>query len=134
MFRHLSLVAVLLLLTSATARAADEPIWAMPRTEKRPAALTALYGSYAALQVADVVTTRRAIAAGAREQNPLMGSGGTGQMIAIKAAAGASTIFFVERLWKKNKVGAVVVMAALNGATAAIAMRNARNASGRNRR
>jgi hypothetical protein len=45
----------------------------------------------------------------------------------VKAAAGASTIYFAERMWKKNRLGAVIVMAALNGATAAIVTRNQRN-------
>ena len=87
-----------------------------------------MYGSYAAIQALDIMSTRRAISAGAREQNPLMGGGNLGAMIGVKAAAGASTIFFAERMWKRNKVGAVVMMAALNGASAAIVARNQRNA------
>jgi hypothetical protein len=46
----------------------------------------------------------------------------------LKAATTASTIFFAERMWKKNKVGAVVMLAAINGATAAVSMHNMRNA------
>jgi hypothetical protein len=76
----------------------------------------------------DVVSTRQALAAGALERNPLMKNGNMAAMIAVKAAAGASTIYFAERLWKKNRVGAVIVMAALNGASAAIVARNQRNA------
>ena len=41
-------------------------------TMSRPAALPALYVSYAALQVFDVYSTRQALAQGAREANPLM--------------------------------------------------------------
>jgi hypothetical protein len=118
-------------LAAAVERAAKEPApviaaWAVDSTGKRPAALTALYGTYAGLQALDIVSTRRAIAAGAREQNPLMRGGSVGMMVAVKAATGASTIFFAERLWKKNKAGAVVVMAVLNGASAAIAAHNQR--------
>jgi hypothetical protein len=58
--------------------------------------------------------------------NPLLEHGGDARTIAVKAVAGAGTIFFAERAWKKNKVGAIVMMAALNGATAAIVARNAR--------
>jgi hypothetical protein len=58
----------------------------------------------------------------------LMRSGNTAAAIGIKAATGAATIYFAERAWKKNRVGAIVLMAALNGATAAIAARNAHNA------
>jgi hypothetical protein len=90
--------------------------------------LSALYGTYGTLQALDVVSTRRALAAGARERNPMMKGGNMTAMIAVKAAAGASTIFFTERLWKKNRVGAIIVMAALNGASAAIVAHNQRNA------
>jgi hypothetical protein len=102
-------------------------LWSFAQTPGRPAALATLYGTYGALQALDVVTSRRAIAAGAQERNPLMKDGNMTAMIAVKAAAGASTIYFAERMWKKNRVGAVIVMAALNGATAAIVTRNQRN-------
>lgn len=102
-------------------------LWSMAQAPRRPVALSALYGTYGTLQALDVVTTRRAMAAGAQERNPLMKSGGIGTMIAVKAAAGASTIYFAERMWKKNRAGAVIVMAALNGATAAIVAHNQRN-------
>ena len=102
--------------------------WAVLDAPKRPGTLTAMYGTYGALQVLDLVSTRRALAAGAQERNPLMRGGQMKTMIAVKAAAGASTIFFAERMWKKNKVGAIVVMAALNGASAAIVAHNQRNA------
>lgn len=120
-------------LTAAAARAAREttltmPAWAADRAERRPAALPALYGTYAALQALDVYSTRRALSAGATEANPLLTSGSTARTLAIKGAAGAATIFFAERAWKKSRVGAIVLMAALNGTTAAIVARNAHNA------
>lgn len=108
--------------------AASVNLWATGQGPRRPMALSALYGTYGTLQALDVVTTRRAIGAGAQERNPLMKSGSVGTMIAVKAAAGVSTIYFAERMWKKNRVGAVIVMAALNGATAAIVAHNQRNA------
>ena len=52
-------------------------------------------------------------------------------MLGLKAATTASTIFFAERAWKKNKVAAVVMMVAINGGMAAVAMNNMRNASSR---
>ena len=103
------------------------PAWAVDRPERRPAPLPVLYGAYGALQAMDVVSTRKALSAGATEQNPLMTSSATTQ-IAIKAAAGAATIYFAERTWKKNRAGAIVLMAVLNGATAAIVARNAQHA------
>jgi hypothetical protein len=116
---------------AARVMASQPPVvnpWPVSEPEKRPAALTALYGTYGAIQVLDIVSTRRAIAAGAQERNPLMRGGSMGTMLAMKAAASASTIFFAERMWKKNRVGAVIVMAALNGASAAIVAHNQRNA------
>jgi hypothetical protein len=119
-------------MSSAIAKAAREaaftiPAWAVDRAERRPAVLPALYGTYAALQGLDIYSTRRALSAGATEANPLLRSGGTARALAIKGAAGAATIFFAERAWKKNRAGAIVLMAALNGATAAIVARNAHN-------
>ena len=120
-------------LTSALARTAKDarlsmPAWAAERADRRPAMLPALYGTYAALQSLDVYSTRRALSAGATEANPLLRSGGSARAIAMKAAAGGATIFFAERAWKKNRAGAIVLMAALNGATAAIVARNTHNA------
>ena len=146
-------LAILVIMVSAPAWAADRPVdgrtapiadavdraakdavpampsWAVDRPERRPATLPVLYGSYAALQVLDIVSTKHALAAGASEANPLLKSGNSARAIAVKAAAGAGTIFFAERAWKKNKVGAIVLMAALNGATAAIVARNAHHAA-----
>jgi hypothetical protein len=109
------------------AAAVATPVWALDRRERRPAALPVLYASYAGLQAMDVYSTQKALSAGATEANPVMRSGAAAQ-IAIKAAAGAATIYFSERAWKKNRAGAIVLMAVLNGATAAIAARNAQHA------
>ena len=123
-------------LSAAVDRAAADAgpaidLWTLPESAKRPALLPALYGTYAALQIMDVMSTKRALAAGAHEANPVMRSGGLGTTIAIKAASGAATMYFVERAWKKNRVGAIVLMAAINGASAAVVAHNNRNASGR---
>lgn len=107
---------------------APMPVWAGNRVDRRPSILTALYASYGAVQTLELVSTHRAIAAGAAERNPLMKSGNMAAMIGVKAAAGAATIYFAERAWKKNRVGAIVLMAVLNGATAAIAARNLQHA------
>lgn len=120
-------------LSAAVARAAREaassmPAWATDRADTRPVMLPALYGTYAALQALDLYSTRRALSTGATEANPLLRSSGTARTIAIKGAAGAATIFFAERAWKKNRAGAIALMAVLNGATAAIVARNAHNA------
>jgi hypothetical protein len=97
---------------------------------KRPAILPALYVSFGALQAWDVYATSAAMRSGAREANPMMASvaGHPARVLAVKAASTAATVFFVERLWKQNRVAAVVVLAIINGATTAVAMNNVRNA------
>jgi hypothetical protein len=123
-------------LGGAIARAAKaaEPtvtLWTLSQTPKRPGLLPVLYGSYAGLQVMDIVSTRRAIAAGAREANPLMQQGGMAGTIALKAASGAGMIFVSEKMWKKHRVGAIALVAAMNGVSAAVVSHNNRNASHR---
>jgi hypothetical protein len=117
-------------LADAVARAAKhagaDPInlWTLSQEPKRPRMLPVLYGTYATLHALDIVTTRRAIKAGAREVNPLMNSGHVGTMIAVKAATGVSTMYITEKMWKKNRAAAVILMAAINGATAAVVSHN----------
>lgn len=104
-------------------------LWSMSQApHKRPVALPVLYGTYGLLQGMDIVSTKRAIAAGAHEANPLATSGNLGATIAIKAATGAATFFAAERLWKKSRVGAVMLMVAANGVSAAVVSHNLGNA------
>jgi hypothetical protein len=100
------------------------------RQERRPAGLPALYASLGALHALDAYSTRRALAAGAHEGNPIMrkAAGNAGATLAVKAVSTAATIFFAERAWKKNRKGAVILMVAINGAMAAVSARNFRNA------
>lgn len=104
-------------------------LWTMSQTPKRPGLLPVLYGTYATLQVMDIVSTRKAIAGGAREANPLMQQGGMGGAIAIKAASTAAMVFASEKMWKKHRVGAIVLMAAVNGVSAAVVAHNNHSAS-----
>lgn len=117
---------------AAPAAAAEKEELKLNYAEKvdRPAILPALYATFGAMQAWDIYSTRAAIQAGAREANPAATAfaGNAGSLLGLKAATTASTIFFAERMWKKNKVGAVVMMAAINGATAAVSMHNMRNA------
>jgi hypothetical protein len=120
-------------LSTAITRAAKETAatsmaWTVDRPVRRPGALPALYGTYAALQALDFYTTKRAIGAGATETNPLMKGANTAAMMAVKAAGGAATVYFAERAWKNNRAGAIVLMTVLNGATAAFVARNAQHA------
>jgi hypothetical protein len=104
--------------------------WQKDLPEARPAGLPVMYVAFGALQLADVYSTSRAIDGGAREANPALRSisRNAGAMIAAKALSSAATIYFAERAWKKNRKGAIVLMAAINGMTAAITARNLRNA------
>lgn len=103
--------------------------WMLDRGERRPAALPLMYVTLGALQGLDVYSTRRALSTGADEANPLMqkAAGNSGAMLAVKALSTAGTIYFVERAWKKNRKGAIVTMAIINGAMAAIAANNLRH-------
>ena len=97
---------------------------------KRPALLPALYVTLGAMQAWDLASTSAAIKAGAREANPAAAGFATSQksMMGLKAVTTASTILFAERVWKRNKAAAVVMMVAVNGTMAAVAMNNMRNA------
>ena len=102
--------------------------WMRDRTS-RPRALPALYASLGVLQGLDLYSTRRAVSAGANELNPIVGKAAknTGAMLAVKALSTAGSIYFTERAWKKNRKGAVVLMAIMNGVTAAVVANNMKN-------
>jgi hypothetical protein len=105
------------------------PEWMMDRSG-RPAALPAMYVGLAAMHAMDFYSTRRALENGAAEGNPLMRgvAGNSGAMLAVKAASAAASIYLTERTWKKNRKGAVVMMAVVNGVTAAVVARNVSHA------
>jgi hypothetical protein len=100
---------------------------------RRPAALVGLYSALAGLNVLDVYSTTQALGNGAREANPVMARAGArvGTAIALKAISTSGSIYFTEKLWKKNRVAAIVTMAALNAGTAVVIARNFRNARSR---
>ena len=110
----------------------DAPVepWMMDRPAGRPAALKAMYGTFVALQAVDLYSTSRAIDAGAREANPVVApaSGNQAAMLAIKAVTSATTVYFAERVRKRNPKASVVLMAIVNGVTAAAVAHNLRNA------
>jgi len=86
-----------------------------------------LYAGFATLQALDYASTTRALASGgAHEANPMMRSivNSPPAFIAVKAAATAGVIVAGERMWKKNRVAAVIFVAAMNGAMTAVVARN----------
>jgi hypothetical protein len=94
--------------------------------DQRPALLMPLYVSFAGLQVLDTVSTQAALRSGGAEANPLLGSiaGSPAALLSTKAAVTGAMIFASERLWKQNRVAAVVTMIGINSAYAMIAAHN----------
>jgi hypothetical protein len=95
----------------------------------RPQILPVLYATYGVMQAWDIYSTTAALKAGATERNPIAApvAANPASLIALKAVSTAGTIYFTERIWKNNRVAAVIVLAAINGATAAVSLRNMRN-------
>ena len=106
------------------------PTWMLDQSGARPSVLPAMYASLGALQALDIYSTRRALKAGGTELNPVMrkSAGNSGAMMAVKALSTAGSIFFTERAWKKNRKGAVILMAVMNGVTAAVVANNMKQA------
>ena len=103
---------------------AEDPVQA---TLKRPALLSALYVTYAGIQAFDVYTTSESLRWGGREVNPVVAplSRDMVALSALKAATTIGTIYCVDRLWRRHRVAAVILMAGLNGAVGAVAAHNA---------
>jgi len=99
-----------------------------PPPQRRPAALAPLYVSFATLQALDLHSTLKGVADGSAEANPAMKPlvGQPAAFVVAKVAATAATFYVSERLWRRSRVGAVVLMLAVNGAYAAIVANNYR--------
>lgn len=93
---------------------------------RRPGLLPALYATNVALQALDAHSTWTALGHGAREANPLMQgvAGNRTALLAVKAGAAAGTIYFAEKMWRRNRAGAIAMMVVVNGVTAAIVAHN----------
>jgi hypothetical protein len=92
----------------------------------RPAALAPLYVSFGLLQALDTHSTLSAVGDGHGEANPAM-KGLVNQpaaFIAAKIGATAATVYVAERLWRRHRVAAVVLMVAVNGAYGAVVASN----------
>ena len=95
---------------------------------RRPRALPPLYVSFVTLQALDLHSTMRGVGEGGAEANPAMKPlvGQPAAFVAAKVAATAATLYVSERLWRRSRLGAVVLMLAVNGAYAAIVANNYR--------
>lgn len=140
MFRQVLAAAVLLTLSvpaAAEERVANDltapnatvaAAWAQEARERSSSKpLTALFGSYAALQGLDMYSTVVARNRGANEVNPIM-QGSYAKGAAVKAALSTVAIAGVRMMAKKNKKAAVMTMIALNVVNAAVVMKNFNNA------
>jgi hypothetical protein len=104
-----------------TRRVFDRPV-------SRPAVLPILYGSFAALQVYDVYSTRQALAQGAHETNPAMQGivGNPVAFTAVKVATAIIPMLIAERMWKTHRLAAILTMVVANSGMAMVAANNAR--------
>jgi hypothetical protein len=94
----------------------------------RPRSLAPLYGTFAALQAADAITTIKALQnPQRREANPLIRpfARSVPAMLVLKGASTAVTVVAVEKLWRKNRVAAVATMVSINVGYAILVSRNA---------
>ena len=95
-------------------------------SSKRPAALIPLYASFASLQVFDVSSTLRAIERGAYEANPVVAPlvNSTPALAAMKAGSTVAVIYLTERLRKRHRIAAVLLMAGLNAGYVGVVTHN----------
>jgi hypothetical protein len=94
----------------------------------RPRLLVPLYTSHIALQALDVYTTTRGLRGGAVEANPVMKdiARRPAALVAMKAATSAAVVLGTEKLWKKNRAAAVLVMIGVNAGMAYVVSNNYR--------
>lgn len=107
-----------------------------PRGDARPGPASlrrSLYVSFAALQVMDGLSTRKALSGGAVEANPMMSgiAKNSAALFAVKAGTAAATAFFAERLAQRHPRRATILMAVLNTAYAGVVAHNYRVARNR---
>lgn len=93
---------------------------------RRPAVLPVLYATTALTQVLDAHSTLSALNRGAREANPLMQGASThsGSLMAVKAGAAIGTVYMAEKMWRRNRAGAIAAIVAMNAVTAVVAAHN----------
>lgn len=93
---------------------------------RHSAVLLSLYATTAAMQMMDVRSSLAAFNSGAVEANSLM-SGivkSTPMFIAFKAGVAASAIYSAHAMAKHNKIGAIIMLSAVNSAYAMVVSHN----------
>lgn len=94
--------------------------------QKRPLLLPVLYVTLGALQGMDYYTTQKGLGLGAHETNAIVRNSTKGTFLAMKAGSTAVTILIAEKMWKKNKAGAIALMLATNVVYGAVVANNTR--------
>lgn len=82
----------------------------------------------------DIHSTVRALDSGHREANPLFKDGSAGTMSGATMASSAVSIVVAEKLWKKNRIAAVLMLASINAGLSAVVANNYRLAATPGRR
>lgn len=100
----------------------------------RPRLLVPLYVMQFTLHGLDIHSTMRALDAGHQETNPLFKDGSAKKMLGAKIASSALSVLVAEKLWKKNRIAAVLMMASVNAALTAVVANNYRVAGTPGRR
>jgi uncharacterized protein DUF5658 len=110
---------------------ADEPCPApngATACSSRPALLVPLYAGFVVLQALDVHSSVTAVERGGRETNPLLAPlvDRPAAFVALKVGATAGAIFAAEKVRRRSRIGAILLMAALDSAYATIVAHNYR--------
>jgi hypothetical protein len=117
---------------SAVARALAQqaPETAATDTTGRDALAVSLYVGFGVLQGLDVHSTLTAVERGGREANPVMRAlqGQPAGLVAVKAGATVGVVWAAEKLRRRNRIAALVLMGALNSAYAVVVASNYRAA------
>lgn len=114
----------------AIARASDSAtdVVAPERPKRSLRVMLPFYGAFATLEAFDVYTTRKSLALGGQEVDPIMAPfvGKAALFIAVKAFLGAGTIINAERLRGKSRVAPIVLMSVFNAVYAVVVANNYR--------
>jgi hypothetical protein len=110
------------------ATSSNQESWRPASARSARSVLLPLYVSFATLQLLDAHSTTRALASGGVEANPVMRgvAGNPAALVAVKAGVTASTIVLAEKVRSKSRVGAILLMAALNSTYATVVAHNYR--------
>ena len=128
---RLPLIAALLLVAlalTAPRASAQDASPSVPDAAQKPHAFVPLYASFAALQLVDMHSTWRALTYGSVEANPLLNgvAGNKAALFTVKAGGTAALIAVSERLRKKSRTAAMILMISANSGMTWVVQHNYR--------